>query len=75
MGRFETWPSTDVVTGWGTFTQVLAGAGLAGQGLETKNTNATYIKAGTASIKLQAKFISAIRRYNTRIVFARLLGI
>jgi hypothetical protein len=59
-GSFETWPSTDVVTGWGTFTQVLAGAGLTGQGLETKNTNATYIKAGTASIKLQAKFISAI---------------
>jgi hypothetical protein len=27
---FETWPSADVVTGWGTFTQVLAGAGSSG---------------------------------------------
>lgn len=58
-GSFETWPSADVVTGWGTFTQVLAGLGAPGQGLESKNTNTTYISNGTASIKLTTKFVAA----------------
>lgn len=58
-GSFETWPSADVVTGWGTTTQVLAGLGAPGQGLETKNTNATYISNGTASIKLMTKYVAA----------------
>lgn len=55
---FETWPSVDVVSNWGTYTQVLAGAGFPAQGLETKNTNATYITNGSASIKLLSKTVA-----------------
>lgn len=57
-GGFETWTNADSPDSWGSYSKMLAANGLPGVGLETENTDVTYISEGSSSILIKTDSVT-----------------